>query len=42
MQRGGSSLGKGITNGDPVGVGIVYGGMGGDFSGCMVLTTTCL
>jgi hypothetical protein len=30
MRRGGSVLGKGITNGGPVGVGIVSGGMGGD------------
>jgi hypothetical protein len=33
MRSGGSVLGKGITNGDPVGVGIVSGGMGGDSMG---------
>jgi hypothetical protein len=27
------ALGRGITNGGPVGVGIVFGGMGGDLAG---------
>jgi hypothetical protein len=30
MQRGGSTEGRGITNGGPIGVGFVSGGMGGD------------
>jgi hypothetical protein len=33
MRRGVSVLGRGITNGGPVGVGIVFGGIGGDSVG---------
>jgi hypothetical protein len=33
MRSGVSALGKGITNGGPIGVGIVSGGMGGDSAG---------
>jgi hypothetical protein len=33
MRRGVSVLGRGIINGDPIGVGIVSGGMGGDSVG---------
>jgi hypothetical protein len=42
MQRGVSSLGRGITNGGPVGAGIVSRGIGRRLSGCTILTTTCL
>jgi hypothetical protein len=33
MRRGGFVLGRGITNGGPIGAGIVSGGMGGDSAG---------
>jgi hypothetical protein len=33
MQRGGLAVGKGITNGGLVGVGFIFGGMGGDSVG---------